>query len=295
MKKQNCIVKTGIIAFSNFIFAGCAVVALELCAQAFGRVEELPYNRIDPANYPREEAHFYSNGNRLQGFIYGSSNNNGLIVISEGLGCTADEYFLLTTYFSDNGWSVFAFNNTGVGGSEGDSVRGLTQSLVDLDAALTYIENSSRFNNLPVMLVGHSWGAYAVCAVLNYNHHNINAVASFSGYNNSREVFEEQGRLLIGGIFYVLTPQFWAIEKQLFGDTAKLTAVDGINKSGIPVMILQGSDDDMISANTTSIYAHRHKIANPLVEIVYLDGEGHHLYNSLELIERINVFFNDSK
>jgi alpha-beta hydrolase superfamily lysophospholipase len=171
----------------------------------------------------------------------------------------------------------------------------LTQSLVDLDAALIYAKNSSKLNGLPVMLVGHSWGGYAVCAVLNYSHHNISAVASFAGYNNSREVFEEQGTLLVGGIFYILTPQLWAIEKQLFGDTAKLTAIDGINKAGIPVIIVQGSDDDVIPANTTSIYAHRSKITNPLAEIIYRDGQGHLLDNSLKLMEKINNFFNSSK
>jgi alpha-beta hydrolase superfamily lysophospholipase len=270
-------------------------MALEVYTRVFGRVEESPYNWIDQVNYPREEVYFNSSGNMLQGFIYGCSNNNGLVILSQGLGSTADDYFTFIMYFVDKGWRVFAFNNTGVSGSEGNSVRGLTQSLVDLDATLTYVKNSSKLNGLPVMLIGHSWGGYAVCAVLNYSHHNISAVVSFAGYNNSREVFEEQGTLLIGGIFYILTPQFWAIEKQLFGDTAKLTAVDGINKAGIPVIIIQGSDDDVILANTTSIYAHRSKITNPLVEIIYRDGEGHHLYNSLELMERIHDFFNGSK
>jgi hypothetical protein len=61
--------------------------------------------------------------------------------------------------------------------------------------------------------------------------------------------------------------------KQLFGDTAKLTAVGGINKSGIPVMIVHCSNDEFIPANTASIYAHRGKITNPHAEIVFREGE----------------------
>jgi predicted alpha/beta hydrolase len=121
------------------------------------------------------------------------------------------------------------------------------------------------------MLAGHSWGGYAVCAVLNYNHR-INAVVSFAGYNKCADVFNEQGELMVGGIFYTLTPQFWAIEKQLFGDTAKLTAVEGINNAGIPVMIVQCANDEAIPAATTSIYAHRGEIRNPHARIVYREG-----------------------
>jgi dienelactone hydrolase len=112
-------------------------------------------------------------------------------------------------YFVDKGWRVFAFNNTGVSGSEGESIRGLTQSVIDLDAALTYVKNSNALNGLPIMLVGHSWGGYAVTAVLNYNH-NIKAVVSFAGYNNGSELFKNIAVSEVGGVYYLISPQSWA-------------------------------------------------------------------------------------
>jgi pimeloyl-ACP methyl ester carboxylesterase len=280
MKKRNIITISAIIVILCIV-SSCTIIALEVFSQSFGRVDGfvggrfytyITWDDVDQAKYARQEISFNSGGNRLQGFIYGNSNNNGLVIISHGMGGTADHYFPMIMYFVDNGWRVFAYNNTGVAGSEGDSIRGLTQSVIDLDAALTYIKNSNRFNGLPIMLVGHSWGGFAVCAVLNFNH-NVNAVVSFAGFNNGRDVFEEQGVAMVGGVFYTLTPQFWAIERQLFGDKTRLTAVDGINKAGIPVMIVQSSDDDVIPANTTSIYAHRNRITNPYVEIVFFDGD----------------------
>ncbi|MCL2810103.1 MAG: lysophospholipase, partial [Treponema sp.] len=161
------------------IFAGCAILANKTYSYAFGRIEEIPegvfhtyitWNDIDKNKYNRENIYFYSGENKLQGFIYGNLNSNGLVIISQGLGNTADHYLNLIMYFVDNGWKVFAYNNTGVSGSEGESVRGLTQSLFDLDAALNYVNSSNDLVGLPVMLVGHSWGGFAVCAVLNYDH-----------------------------------------------------------------------------------------------------------------------------
>jgi dienelactone hydrolase len=281
MKKRIKTVIITILILLCIVFIGCTIVALKIYSSSFGRVEEFPeneffpyhrYKEIDQFKYPREEVHFNSRGNKLQGFIYGKENNNGLVVISEGLGGTADDYLPMIMYFVDKGWRVFAFNNTGVSGSEGESIRGLSQSVIDLDAALTYIENSDKFNGLSVMLAGHSWGGHAVCTVLNYNHR-VNAVVSFAGYNKGSDMIKEQGVSMVGGLFYILTPQMWALEKRLFGNTANLTAVGGINKSGIPVMIVQCSDDNVITPSTTSIYAHRKEITNPHVEIIYRDGE----------------------
>ena len=301
MKRKHIIIC--IISFLSIsLIIGCSVVANKIYSQQFGRYEELSNrgnyttyltcSEIDQNKYAREEIRFSSGKNSLQGFIYGGSNDRGLVVISHGLGGTADTYFPMIMNFVDSGWRVFAFNNTGVSGSEGKNVQGLTQSVIDLDAALTYVKHSNTLGNLPVMLVGHSWGGYAVCAVLNYEH-DVNAVVSFAAFNNGPEMFREQGLSSAGGFYYFLSPYFWAIQRCRFGSTMKLTAVDGINKTGIPVMIVHSANDDLISAKTTSIYAHREKITNPYVEIIFLDDDdaaGHeYVFCSREMREYRNI------
>ena len=301
MKKRIHIAKIIIIVSLCLFFTVNSILALVIYSQSFGRVEEFPsdkfytyftWEEIDRAKYSREELHFHSGRNKLQGFIYGASNNKGLVIISQGLGGTADHYFPTIMYFVDNGWRVFAYNNTGVGGSEGKSVRGLIQSVIDLDAALTYVENSGELKDLPVMLSGHSWGGYAVCAILNYNH-KVNAVVSFAGYNNGSDVIDEIAASYVGRAYYIMSPHVRVIEKVLFGKKSNLTAVDGINKVGIPVMIVQSSNDHLIPANTTSIYAHREKITNPNTVIVFRDGEnaaGHEfVFCSKEQQEYMNM------
>jgi len=287
MKKRKLILIISLLLSGLII--GSSIIAYKIYSQTFGsRIEGLSedkfssyikWSEIDQTIYPREEVRFNSGENQLQGFIYGGSNDKGLVIISQGLGGTADSYLPMIMYFVDKGWCVLAYNNTGVGGSEGKNVRGLTQSVIDLDATLQYVKESKALKELPVMLVGHSWGGYAVCAVLNYEH-KVNAVVSFAGFNNGFETFKEHGTSSAGGFFYFLCPHFWTIQKLKFGNTMKLTAVDGINKAGIPVIIVQSSDDDVISSKSASIYAHREKITNPNAEIIYLDGDdaaGHEL------------------
>ena len=297
---KSSLIKIIVLIFLCLVIVGCAALANKSYSHAFGRVEEasddkfhtyITWKDIDQNKYPRENVYFNSGDNKLQGFIYGGSNNNGLVIMSQGLGNTADHYLKLIMFFVDKGWRVFSYNNTGVSGSEGDSVRGLTQSLFDLDAALNHIKNSNEFANLPVMLVGHSWGGFAVCTVLNYDH-KINAVVSFAGFNNGNEVINDLGAVTVGKIFNLVSNKIDDIENRLFGDVSKLTAVDGINKAGIPVLIVQSSDDDVITAKKTSIYAHRNGITNPNAEIVFFDGEnaaGHEfVYCSKEQREYVN-------
>jgi hypothetical protein len=99
----------------------------------------------------------------------------------------------------------------------------------------------------------------------------------------------------VGRIYNVLSHNVAAIEKRLFGDAAKLTAVDGINKAGnqrIPVIIVQSSDDEVILPDSISIYAHRQKITNPNVQIIFLEGDeasGHEfVFCSKEQREYVN-------
>ena len=283
-----------VIIILTFILSGCTIIALEVTSDVFKKFKGGGTADFWNNGYSREEFRFYSGKNKLQGFIYGSENNKGLAVLSHGLQTYADENYRMITYLVDNGWRVFSYNNTGVAGSDGNSLIGLPQGLLDLKAALNYIENKSDFDNLPVMLIGYSWGGYSVCAVLNYNYR-IKAVVSFAGYNSTKDVMEKQAVDAVGGIYYLLSAQTLELQNQIFNDIMNLTAVDGINKTQIPVLIVISSDDDIIPPNTISIYAHRKNITNPNAEYIFLEGEdagGHRLrnYEKEKLYIQVNDF-----
>ncbi len=62
---------------------------------------------------------------------------------------------------------MFSFDCTGSHESRGKGTTGLPQLALDLNAALSYMESDSALDGVPIMLYGHSWGGYAVAAVLN--------------------------------------------------------------------------------------------------------------------------------
>jgi len=116
-------------------------------------------------------------------------------VVAHSFGDGAEGYFGVITYFVDMGWRVFAYDKTGSHNSEGSGTRGLVQSVLDLDAALTFI--TAQEWELPIVLFGHSWGGFASTAVLNFDHE-ISAVVSLAGYNKPVQVLHDTSRRILG-------------------------------------------------------------------------------------------------
>ncbi len=271
--------------------------------QYFSRSEQKQYSEYmrwaDYEDFERETVTFPSGDETLTGYIYGMDNAaKGLVVISHGLGEDSEGYIGETKYFVDNGFMVFAYDNTGSGVSTGDSCIGLVQSVIDLDNALTYVEQNPVFRGLPICLYGHSWGGYATTAILNYDH-DIIAVASLAGYNDSLEEMMYVGKSLLGSFVYVEKPFVWLTLRMTFGDRMNLTATSGINRAEhTAVMIIQGDQDDFVGFDGPCIYANRDKITRDDVQFVLLEGREHgnlmmdHSEERLAYMEQLNQEYN---
>lgn len=253
----------------------------------------LRYEDVE-SEYPRSLVSFESENNRLQGYVYGQNQEQGLVVVAHGLGGGADSYLPQITYFVDHGWRVFAYDATGSYDSEGKTTRGFPQAIIDLDAALTYINDQEEFNTLPILLFGHSWGGYAVANLLHYDYE-IAGVATVSGANSAMEMIMEQGRSMMGDFITTQYPYLWLYQRILFGETASLKAVEAINESEVPVLIIHGSEDEFIAYDGSSIISSIKKITNPNVKTITLNEVGRSGHNnlfqsdaSLEYLELIN-------
>lgn len=251
--------------------------------QTFGGRAESPAYRAflrygDPyfEHITRRIVNFPSGRNMLTGYIYGEDNYKGLIVIAHSFGDGAEGYFNVIKYFVDNGWRVFAYDNTGSHKSEGSTTRGLTQSALDLNAALTFIADQDW--ELPIMLFGHSWGGFAVTAVLNFEH-DISAVVSLAGYNTAMQVLRDNSGHMLGRASAFAYPYLWVHQRLIFGRYAGLSAVSGINRSDIPVKIIHGTQDWLILYDSAGIIAHREDITNSNAVFVthYLEHNNNHM------------------
>ncbi|MDL2318819.1 alpha/beta hydrolase [Eubacteriales bacterium OttesenSCG-928-A19] len=276
------IILFSVVAFAIVFSVVSFLVTKSIFDENFGRVNA-PQNTTslryaDVVGYERRQVSFLSGENKLVGYVYGEENEKGLVILAHGLGGGAESNTALTIALVDNGWRVLAYDSTGSYSSEGEGTKGLPQSALDLDAALNYVESQNW--NLPIMLWGHSWGGYAVAAVLDMGH-DIKASISVAGYASPDALLREQMQRMMGDFSVAAYPFAWLYQRTLFGANAGRSAIEAINNSGVPTMIIHGTEDEMIGYDGAGIIAHRNEITNPNVVYVTREAVGQNGHNNL--------------
>lgn len=205
----------------------------------------------------RTQYKFESNKDQmLTGYLYSSqkapagASPKALLVMAHGFGGGGHTTYMdFIEYFTRKGFLVFAYDATGNDESQGlgknDGVGGLPQGVIDLDYAISFVEKSGNFPELPVVLCGHSWGGYSVVNVLNY-HPEVKAVAEIAGFVSSGDMFLSEGKSMAGDAIYAVMPFFYIHEFFKYGKYSFSTGVKGIKKTDARVMVIHGSKDDMV-------------------------------------------------
>lgn len=284
MKSKRKQIKYGAASVAVWLF-GLVLLLFAVCKfcllgtfnrqKAEGAERTTLYTTEDFSAVQHRRVEFLSGKNTLKGYVWESEESDRLVVISHGFGELSNYYYSVMEYFVNKGYSVLTYDNTGTGESDGLGTKGLSQSAIDLDNALKFIETDTQLKSKSVYLFGHSWGGHAVTSVLNTNNKRIKAVVSVAGYNSNSGAMLEwmQRRLNMGGFAYTLWPftAFWAMVDA--GENYYMTGVDGINASGVPVLVVQGGNDDTVLND--SIYAHRNEITNQSVEYYFVEDGTH--------------------
>ena len=255
------------------------------------------YNYERAKKYVEREEFYYPVGDvKLKGYYYAAKRPKGLVMVCHGLHAGGDDYLPIIIYLVKNHFSVFAYDGEGTYDSEGSSTVGMCQALVDADRTIGFIQSSTKYGKLPLLLLGHSCGGYAVTSVLALRQ-NIRACAAIAPVNNCYTLILEKGRQYAGGMADAGLPKVFleAYQKVLFGKYADCSGTQGINSTTIPVLIAHGTDDKIISYSGQSIIAHKEEITNPNVEYYVESGVqgGHdsiwHSKRSAEYKEEINA------
>lgn len=216
----------------------------------------------------------------LVGYLYNQAQSENTpkatIVLSHGLGLTHSDYLHEIDYFVKNGYQVFGFDNTGNGESGGNSIKGLSRSLIDLDYTLTFLENTEEFSKIPILLYGHSWGGFAVCAV-NNKPHNVTGITERSGFNETVDIMYEKISDTIGKpIANLLAPFIHIYEWIKFGKYSIYSATDGLNNSNCPALLMHSTNDPVVPLKN-SIVGNKNKITNPHVIVKEYNDKSHYI------------------
>lgn len=256
-KRRTGRLKTALLALLCFliavVFVMMPILTIFIYEDNFGSrfetAEWMEYSVNDFDGLKLEECSFPSNnGQLLAGYKYSKDvePTKGVAVLAHGFGGGGhNTYMDIADYFTSNGYLVFAYDCTGNDKSEGDSVEGLPQGVIDLDYALRYVKQLPEYKDLPIVLFGHSWGGYSVGSVLNC-HPDVEAAVLVAGFDKSTDLFEQQGAEMIGGGIKLFMPYVSLYERFKFGEYADYSAVDGFNNTDADIMVIQSKDDTTV-------------------------------------------------
>lgn len=93
-------------------------------------------------------------GQKLAGYLYRVGNNqHGIVVMAHGFGGGGhNSYMDVANYFVMNGYFVFVYDATGCDKSEGEGVGGVSQGVIDLDYAISFVEDHNAIPELTKMI-----------------------------------------------------------------------------------------------------------------------------------------------
>jgi uncharacterized protein len=226
------------------IFFGVDRILLLAFSRRFDPNPHLKYFTIaDFKSYDMDEVTFINRrGNHLKGGFYYDDRlqpHRELIIFSHGIGAGHQAYTHLIMEYVKKGYVVFAYDNTGCALSEGKSIRGIPQAVLDLQDALKYLSKTT-YAHYAWILMGHSWGAYSVLRILNYRDR-IKQVVSIAPFNDVGEMLGKYIpwiRLFKPFIFLTTWMRFGYLATQ---STRKL-----LTKTRHKTLIVVGEKDDDI-------------------------------------------------
>lgn len=237
---------------------------------------------------------FKSNkGQVLRGNIYTNKDikeYKALIIFVHGMGGGHLSYTTEINTLAKAGFIVMGYDNTGTCSSEGKNLKGFYQAVIDLKYALKFVKENSELNKYSIELVGHSWGAYTVCQVLQYKH-NIKAVVAMSGPNDSAKLICDFMKKETKINFNFLKPFIKIINFLTFGKNSIKNTSKILNNTKTPVLLLHGSLDETAALENSPISDKKTIEEKSNIKTIVYEGRFHNVYQTKDSEEYLNSTF----
>lgn len=237
-------------------------------------------------------------GERLAGYFYykdlGEA-QRGVVVMGHGFGGGGhNSYMPCANYFASHGYYVFAYDATGNDNSSGYGILGLPQQILDMDCAITYIENYHKTKGLPIVLWGHSWGGFTATNELSY-HPEVKAVISVAGFDYSMDLIKAWGPDYVGTpLTYYVLPYIKLQQDYMCGEVSNSTAEAGFAVSDARVMSVSADNDPVVPVEYGLEYWKKKHSDDQRFEFVSIKGLDESLAHSFVYCSKEYIDWRDS-
>ena len=291
-----------------YFLLGMFLIAIILTIVAFKLLDAAGFNKrcegnenlkyLKAKNFDNLNAHPISfksdKGQTLNGFLYSGAKTDkykAIIVFAHGMGAGHLAYTTEINYFAQKGYLVLAYDNTGTCESEGDKLVGFGQGVIDLGKAIEFVNSREDLKELPLLLLGHSWGGYCVCNAPAVTDADIKGIVAFSPFNSINRLLADMVKMKTKANIRFLTPFLDIANLMKFGKVGILRSCDTISNNQIPTLVMHGGNDMTINVQNSPV-GLKHRIAeNTNARVVLYDSKYHNVYLAKDAEQYLNDIF----
>lgn len=187
-------------------------------------------------------------GKKIAGFLYkerGRKDFSGFVILSHGLFGTHVQYLIDIDMLCKAGYVVLAYDQYGVGLSEGKNQESLGTGIYVLENVIADVERRNLNDSLPIVLYGHSWGGYCVTGALR-KHPEIAKAVSRSGFVSPTKAGLDALRHFCRPFYFLLSPVVYPISWLLIGRRNMRSALKGMKNHSTKCLFIYSLDDEMV-------------------------------------------------
>lgn len=209
-------------------------------------IYEIDYKRFN--NFNKEEFEFKSGKNTLRGGIYYySKSNTNIAIYMHGFGVKHTHNLYEIEMLASLDYTVYAFDMTATGKSDGAKFGGAPQAIKDLECCIKYVQQQNP--QAKILLMGHSMGAYAVGCVLSLV--DVKKAIVVAPFDNIVDVVQERVTSKFGKKILLFKTIYKLIQRIRFGKYSSLYTFESLYKTNVKTLVIHGTEDKTIPIDTT--------------------------------------------
>ena len=226
-------------------------------------------------------------GHKLQGYLYHYDNviPNRIVIFEHGFGGGHRSYFKEIERLCKEGYLVLAYDHTGCMESEGDNIRGMSQSLCDLNDCINHIKQDERFLNYDISVIGHSWGGYSTLNI-SALHKDISHIVVLSGFVSVKLLVKS----FFGGLLAPYCKAVINFERTLNPNTVDLDGVETLKNTNSKVLLIYSSSDQVIKKKLHYDYLYKNLSSRSNIEFLLVDNKGHNPNYTVEAVRLLGEY-----
>lgn len=239
--------------------------------------------------YQSSDASFESRGFPINAVIYGD-NKDKIVILGHAKNSSSQDMLPEAKFFLDNGFSVMTMDFTGHSKSGGNSQYGLQQCVFDMENAIAEVRTKG-YSDIYLYGIGIGGYASAACAAED-GVKGVAAIAAFSSISDMTLQYATDNMSILGYLEYPIMMLYQYIT---YGSDIENSAIKGINESNVPVIIINGTNDETVKYNGAALINASDKLRNDNITFKTVES-GYHssIMRTEEAVDIINNFNKDA-